>query len=223
MQDDEVSQLLADLTRWTAESRATEEAGSRRRRAWLAQQAREDTSLSTLILGWAEGTAQVNLRTRSGAEHRGRLVAAGRDFVLLAPGYGPIRAVLVATGAIAFIRHAGALDGGPAELAAGGESAPSRGTRPPERRNPHDDPAPGSEDGEPSPAEASSVVDLAAALAGLAADRPRVRMVAGQGEAIVGELRWVGCDVACLGLDSPRLSSAYVALANLAEVSVLGG
>lgn len=218
--DDEVAHLLADLTRWIAESRATEEAGSRRRRAWLRQQAAEETSLSSLTLAWAENAAQVSLRTLNGTEHRGTLVATGRDFVLLAPGCGAIRAVLVAAGAIAIIRPLAILDCGPAQSR--GEGAPTRVTRLPVRQGPQDEPAPGVNDGSPSSSEAAPLLDLACALAGMAAGQPRVRMVAGRGDAIVGELRWVGWDVACLGLDTAVPSSAYVALANLAEVSVLG-
>jgi hypothetical protein len=65
--------------------------------------------------------------------------------------------------------------------------------------------------------------DLGLVLAGLAAERPRVRVVtAGGGEPLAGELRAVGEDVATLRLDGAPPSTIYLRLASLREVTLLG-
>ncbi len=62
-------------------------------------------------------------------------------------------------------------------------------------------------------------VGLAVLLAGLAADRPRIQVMApGDRQPLSGELRAVGLDVATLRLDGDGHTLAYVRIANLAEV-----
>lgn len=64
---------------------------------------------------------------------------------------------------------------------------------------------------------------LADALAGLAADRPRVRLVVeGGGEAVTGELRAVGADVASVRLDGEPPATVYVQVSALRELTVVG-
>lgn len=64
---------------------------------------------------------------------------------------------------------------------------------------------------------------LADVLAALAGDRPRVRVVTRDGrEALAGELRAAGTDVATLRLDGEPPTAAYVRLAALSELTVLG-
>lgn len=64
---------------------------------------------------------------------------------------------------------------------------------------------------------------LADVLAGLAVERPRVRMILdGGGEALTGELRAVGSDVATLRLDSGGGATVYVRIGSVGEVTLLG-
>lgn len=60
-------------------------------------------------------------------------------------------------------------------------------------------------------------------LARLAGERPRVRVVVdGGGEALAGELRSVGADVATMRLDGEPGGTVYVPLASVREVTLLG-
>ncbi|HEX2700416.1 MAG TPA: hypothetical protein VHM89_09480 [Acidimicrobiales bacterium] len=64
---------------------------------------------------------------------------------------------------------------------------------------------------------------LADVLAGLAGERPRVRIVLHGGcEALAGQLRSVGADVATLRLDGERAGTVYVRLGAVLEVTLLG-
>jgi hypothetical protein len=66
-------------------------------------------------------------------------------------------------------------------------------------------------------------VTLADVLAGLAGERPRVRMVvAGGHEVVAGELRSVGADVATLRLDGEPGGAVYVRLDAVRAVTLLG-
>jgi len=88
-------------------------------------------------------------------------------------------------------------------------------------------PPPGDRAGE-ADADRDAPLDLLLghALAGLAADRPRVRIVtAGGAEPWTGELRAVGGDVLTLRLDGgdgPACATVYLALDAVCEVTVLG-
>lgn len=78
-------------------------------------------------------------------------------------------------------------------------------------------------DGAPSSRTGPVDVGLVEVLAGLAGERPRVRIVAeGSGEAVAGELRSVGADVATVRLDGARAGSVYVRLGAVREVALLG-
>ena len=64
---------------------------------------------------------------------------------------------------------------------------------------------------------------LAHVLAGRVGDRPRVRIVVeGGGQAVTGELRAVGADVATLRLDGAPGATVYVRLDALRELTLLG-
>lgn len=64
---------------------------------------------------------------------------------------------------------------------------------------------------------------LADVLNGLAGERPRVRIVVdGGGEALVGQLRAVGADVATVRLDGEPGGTVYVRLGSVREVTLLG-
>ena len=62
---------------------------------------------------------------------------------------------------------------------------------------------------------------LAAALARLADDRPRVTVTTAGGAALTGELRSVGADVVTLRMDGRPPPTAYLPLAAVAVVTVL--
>lgn len=65
-------------------------------------------------------------------------------------------------------------------------------------------------------------VGLAVLLAGLAADRPRVQVMAvGDHQPLSGELRSVGLDVATIRLEGEARNLAHVRIANLAEVVLI--
>jgi hypothetical protein len=65
-------------------------------------------------------------------------------------------------------------------------------------------------------------LDLAEAIAAIAADRPRVLLVTiADGDGLAGELRSVGRDVATVRLDGTPGSHAYVAIAAIAELSLV--
>lgn len=231
-EDDDVDRLLSDLARWSAESLTTEEAGARTRQAWLRQQAADDTSLEALLIGWAERRARVRLTTVAGTVDQGAIVAVGRDFVLLGgnghEGGGPgVKAVMVRTSAIASIGRAperGHGPGSPPDHAGltRFETAPSR--RLSGGLDASDLPGWLDTDHEERALEVSpptAPIDLAGALAGLVADRPRLRVSTGLNHGVVGELRWVGSDVACLALDGTPPAPAYVSLPSIIEVSIL--
>ncbi|MGH9074640.1 MAG: hypothetical protein ACRDZQ_11070 [Acidimicrobiales bacterium] len=224
--DDQVGRLRADLARWAADSAAAEAAASRTREGWLRRQAAEDSTWSGLTLGWAERGAPVAVATLGGRAHQGRLVAVGRDFLLLAPGGGPgrTRVTFLASAFIATLRPgpvggAGSASGmwaaGPPRTTPAGP-AQSLHSRVPE--DPDQDEDLGREAG---PGPSRSAVDLAGALAGLAVDRPRVQIVAGSAGRLVGELQWVGVDILCLRVDAEPPAAGYVRLAAITEVSLL--
>ncbi|MDQ1404270.1 MAG: hypothetical protein QOG03_2586 [Actinomycetota bacterium] len=68
--------------------------------------------------------------------------------------------------------------------------------------------------------DASLAATLADVLGGLVADRPRLQVIAG-GDALAGELRAVGHDVASLRLDTNPPATVYVRLGPVVEVVLL--
>ena len=85
-------------------------------------------------------------------------------------------------------------------------------------------PEPGFRAGDAASGRAAPVAaTLGEVLAGLAGDRPRVRVVLeGGGDAVAGELRSVGADVVTLRLDGGADSPVYLPLAAVREVTLLG-
>ena len=75
----------------------------------------------------------------------------------------------------------------------------------------------------PSGARAAPLAgSFAAVLGGIAAERPRVNVIAvGDDHTLAGELRAVGADVATLYLDGPNRPRAFVRLASLASLTLL--
>lgn len=183
----DIEAFLADLARWTAESRASEAAGSRVRQRWLRQQATEEARFAGMLLDLAEQGAGVAVRTTAGRTLQGRIVAVAEDFCLVRQEVGP--ATLLTFGAVVAVR-------------------PEPGHRA------------GDADSARVPPPALSLADV---LTRLAPDRPRVRIVVeGGGEALAGELRSVGADVATVRLDGDPPATVYLQLASVREITLLG-
>jgi hypothetical protein len=114
-----VERLLEELSRWGALERAGESAAGRLREEWLRRQAAEEAT-------WAGLVAEVTVQLAGGRARRGRLLAFGLDFLLLA---GPDISrssvpVMVALSAVTALRHeAGDAQPGPSEPRPGPEPA----------------------------------------------------------------------------------------------------
>ena len=80
---DDVESVLADLARWTGDTRAGEAAQSRMRERWLRRQAEEDARFAGVLLDLSEGDAAVAVRTTTGRTFHGRLAAVARDFYVV--------------------------------------------------------------------------------------------------------------------------------------------
>jgi hypothetical protein len=195
-----VDRLLGDLGRWAADARASEAASARSRDRWLRRQAAEEATLPGVALDLAERGHAVVLTTTAGRAHRGRLVAVARDvWVLRSDAFdgagGPdamAGTTFVAMDAIASLRAQPGGSGKPGPEAAGARPMPL----------------------------AASMADI---LTELAVEHPRVRVVVtGEPEAMVGELRSVGVDVATLRVAGEPPTTVYVRLGSVSELSVLG-
>jgi hypothetical protein len=200
MEPQGVDRLLGDLGRWGGDVRASDAANARSRERWLRRQAAEEATLPGVALDLAERGDAVVLKTTSGRAHRGRLVAVARDVWVLRSDSsrgsggedGMAGATFVSTDAIASLRAQPGGTGRPALEAGGGRPVPL----------------------------AASMADM---LTELAVEHPRVRVVVlGEPEAMVGELRSVGVDVATLRVAGEPPSTVYVRLGSVSELSVLG-
>lgn len=185
-----VDGLLADLARWTGDSRSDEAARSRTQERWLRQQAVEDARFAGLLLDLSERGVVVALGTTAGSVLRGRVAAVAADFVL--------------------ITHLAHPDGGHVSLVALGCLATVR-------------PEPGRHQSEATADRAAPLTaTLAEVLGGMAADRPRVRIVGAAAAGVVtGELRAVGADVVTLRLDGQPPPTLYLAVDALSHLTVL--
>ncbi len=99
---DEVDALLADLARWSGETRDEDAARSRAQERWLHQQAVEDARFAGLLLDLAERGSTVVIGTTAGPVLRGRLVAVATDFAVL--GHDGGQRTFVALRAVATVR-----------------------------------------------------------------------------------------------------------------------
>ena len=180
---------LEGIERWLTVARAREAAEARVRERWLRQQTEDEAHMGDLLLDLAEAELDVIAACASGARHVGRIEAVGEDFVAVrAAGR---RLVLVAFGALAFVR------------ATGPRSASGRATG-------RDDGGTGRQIG----------VTMADVLAHAVADRPRVQVTTVDAT-VVGELRAVGVDVVTLHVDGDPPGVVYARLASVSEVSLL--
>ena len=98
---DAADRLLADLAAWDA-------ARSRQDEAWLRQQAEEEARFTGLALDLAEQADAVTVRTTTGRQHHGHVVAVAEDFLVMRPAGGA--PVFLPYAAIVIVRPAAASD-----------------------------------------------------------------------------------------------------------------
>ena len=99
---EDVDAFLADLARWTADTRADDAARSRTRERWLRQQASEDARFTGVALDLSERGVAVAVATTSARTLHGHIVAVARDFLTLRHDRGS--STFLALGAVATIR-----------------------------------------------------------------------------------------------------------------------
>ncbi|MBI2708700.1 MAG: hypothetical protein HYX34_03275 [Actinobacteria bacterium] len=80
--------IVEDLDRWLAATRADAAAESRARERWLRQQAQEEATLAGLLLDLAEREQEVVVQTAGGRRHGGLVRAVADDFLALRTGDG---------------------------------------------------------------------------------------------------------------------------------------
>ncbi|MEO5679036.1 MAG: hypothetical protein ABIS47_05130 [Acidimicrobiales bacterium] len=184
--------LEQELARWLAEARVDDAVTSRLRERALRQLAADEATLLGLCLDLAEARRPILARTTAGRVHRGVVVAVGADFVAVRSPTG--EASFLPAGHLAWLRPApGSWAGAPAR---GGEAA---GSRP--------------------PPVAARLVDV---LTGLAADRPRVRLIlAGDPDVWAGRLRGCGADVLSVEQAGEPPMVGWIPLPQVTEVGLV--
>ncbi len=75
--------LVGELTRWLADTRADAAAASRARERWLRQQAEEEALFAGILLDLAERAVAVVAHVPAGRRHRGAVRAVADDFCAL--------------------------------------------------------------------------------------------------------------------------------------------
>lgn len=111
--------FLASLEHLVADAVAEEAARERSQTRMLRQIAEEEATFAGVALDLAERGTAVVARTSSGRTHRGRVLAVGRDFVVLRDGAGP--PAFLALGAVSSFRPQ---PGSASVDTAGGRAAP---------------------------------------------------------------------------------------------------
>ncbi len=111
--DDDLDDTLASdldevdqVERWAAEARVADAVAERRRAAWLIRQAESETSMAGVLGALAERDRPVVIHLLDGRQHRGTIVAVGRDVVDLCPMTGG--RVLLSLAAVAAVHTPGA-------------------------------------------------------------------------------------------------------------------
>lgn len=97
------------LQRMVADTAADDVARDRVRERGLRRAAEEESTLVGLVLDLSERQAQVGVRTTSGRTHRGRIIAVGRDFLVVRDASAP--PVFVPLAALAALRPTGPVSG----------------------------------------------------------------------------------------------------------------
>lgn len=184
--------LELELARWLADARVEEAVTSRLQERALRQLAAEEATLLGLCLDLTEAGRPVLARTREGRVHRGVLVAVGADFVAMRAGTGDATFLPVAH--LTWLRPApGTWPGAPARSGAAA--------------------------GDRKPPLAARLVDV---VTGLAADRPRVRLVlTGDPDVWAGRLRGCGTDVLSVELPGNPKVIAWAALGQVTEIGLV--
>ena len=184
--------LELELARWLAEARIDEAVVSRLQERALRQLAAEEATLLGLCLDLAEAGRPILARTTEGRVHRGVLVAVAADFAALRGATGD--AVFLPLAHLAWLRPAPGPWGG----------APARS---------------GAAAGDRTPPLPARLVDV---LTGLAADRPRVRLLlAGDPDVWAGRLRGCGADVLSVELSAEPKVIGWAPLAQVTEVGLV--
>lgn len=99
-----------ELARFLADAAADAAAQERSHERVLRQVAEEEATFAGIALDLAERRSGVIARTASGRPHRGRIVAVGRDFLVVRDTAGP--PVFIALGALTVLRPEPAASGG---------------------------------------------------------------------------------------------------------------
>ena len=184
--------LEQELARWLAEARVDEAVTSRLRERALRQLAGDEATLLGLCLDLAEAGRPVLARTTQGRVHRGLLVAVGADFAALRGATGD--AAFLPIGHLTWLRPAPGTWAG--ARARGGAAAGAR-----------------------TPPLAARLVDV---LTGLAADRPRVRLVvAGDPDPWAGRLQACGADVLSVEQATDPPVIGWIPLSQVTEVGLI--
>jgi hypothetical protein len=187
-----VDPLELELSRWLAEARVDEAVVSRLQERALRQLAAEEATLIGLCLDLAEARRPILARTAQGRVHRGVLVAVGADFVAVRGATGD--ALFLSLTHLAWLRPA----------PGGWAGAPARS---------------GAAAGDRKPPLAARLVDV---LTGLAADRPRVRLLlAGDPDVWAGRLRGCGTDVLSVELSGEPKVIGWAPLGQVTEVGLV--
>lgn len=184
--------LEQELASWLADARVDEAVTSRLRERALRQLAGDEATLLGLCLDLAEARRPVLARTSEGRVHRGVVVAVGADFLALRGPTG--EATFLPIGHLGWLRPApGTWPGAPARS---GEPAGNR-----------------------TPPLAARLADV---LTGLAANRPRVRLVvAGDPDVWAGRLRACGADIVSVEQSADPPVVGWVPLLQVTEVGLV--
>jgi hypothetical protein len=103
--DEPIDDLVGELSRWLAATRADAAAASRARERWLRQQAEEEATLAGLLLDLAEQGQELVIHTPGERRHRGIVTAVADDFLALHASAGTD--VLIRYDGIAVVRPLG--------------------------------------------------------------------------------------------------------------------
>ena len=174
--------FVATLDGVLADAVAYEAARARAQERTLRAVAESEATLAGVVVDLVEQRTPIVARTASGRAHRGRLLAAGRDFLVVRDGANP--PAILALAALSSIR-----------------------------------PQPGARHGDTTGDRVAPwSVSLAALLAELSGDRPRVQVVVTGDDAVTGELRAVGRDVLTIRTDGGGNLVVYARIGAVCEV-----
>jgi hypothetical protein len=180
----------SSLGRFLADAAADDAARARSHERGLRQVAVEEATFAGLALDLAERGVGVICRTAAGRPHRGRIVAVGRDFLVVRDGARP--PVFAALAATTVLRPEPAAGAG---VGSGGDVSGSR----------------------TAPLDVGLAAALSRLA--VERPRVQVTSV-GDPEPLAGELRSVGLDVATVHLDGDGRLVAHVRLATVADVTL---